>query len=79
MIIDLDVRDVILEDVNSKKIYCNGNNYLKSADLIKYIKEKYKYNEEKYINNLNNEKTLNFLACINQNIYSDPFIQWLIK
>ena len=72
MIIDLDKRDVILEDVNSKKIYCSGKNCLKSDDFIEYIKNKYDYNEKK---NINNEKTLNFLACINQNIYSDSLIE----
>jgi len=46
---------------------------LKSDDLIEYIKNKYDYNKKKNINNLNNEKILHLLACINQkNIYSDP-------
>ena len=61
LIKDLD-RDVILKNVNTNKIYCRKENCSKSDDLIKYIQEKYK----------NEEKTLNFLACINQNIYSDP-------
>ena len=66
LIKDLDNRDVILKDVNTNKIYCSEENCLKSDDLIKYIQEKYKNNE-------NNEKTLNFLACINQSIYAQPF------
>ena len=44
----------------------------KMQAFYKAFEKKGKWNEKK---NINNEKTLNFLACINQNIYSDSLIE----